>query len=385
MNYLISLGIGLLVGALYAVLDFRSPAPPPSPWSACLACSSANSFSPLAATCCSSGCTDRRDDTEPPMKALQFDRTGDLAALELVDMPDPLPAADEVRVEIRAAGLNPSDVKNVLGRFPYTTLPRVPGRDFAGVVVEGPKALLGQAVWGTGREPGFFRDGSHAQFLTLPAAGVALKPESLSFAQAASCGVPYSTAWDALQRSQVKAGTRLLVIGANGAVGKAALALAKALGAEAIGAVRREEQRQALETQGIGALLLGEPAELAAQVEGIFPGGAEVIFDTTGFWLEAAVPALAAFGRLAIIAAPADGHVRLPALNLYRRGGSVVGINSLLYGVEACAGFLDAFGKLFDQGRLQLPDGLREVPLEQGVEQYRAVNEGTCEKIILVP
>ncbi|MBH9437343.1 zinc-binding alcohol dehydrogenase family protein [Pseudomonas aeruginosa] len=319
------------------------------------------------------------------MKALQFDRTGDLAALELGDMPDPLPAADEVRVEIRAAGLNPSDVKNVLGRFPYTTLPRVPGRDFAGVVVEGPKALLGQAVWGTGREPGFFRDGSHAQFLTLPAAGVALKPESLSFAQAASCGVPYSTAWDALQRSQVKAGTRLLVIGANGAVGKAALALAKALGAEAIGAVRREEQRQALETQGIGALLLGEPAELAAQVEGIFPGGAEVIFDTTGFWLEAAVPALAAFGRLAIIAAPADGHVRLPALNLYRRGGSVVGINSLLYGVETCAGFLDAFGKLFDQGRLPLPDGLREVPLEQGVEQYRAVNEGTCEKIILVP
>ncbi|HFJ9766015.1 TPA: zinc-binding alcohol dehydrogenase family protein, partial [Pseudomonas aeruginosa] len=155
------------------------------------------------------------------MKALQFDRTGDLAALKLVDMPDPLPAADEVRVEIRAAGLNPSDVKNVLGRFPYTTLPRVPGRDFAGVVVEGPKALLGQAVWGTGREPGFFRDGSHAQFLTLPAAGVALKPESLSFAQAASCGVPYSTAWDALQRSQVKAGTRLLVIGASGAVGKA--------------------------------------------------------------------------------------------------------------------------------------------------------------------
>ncbi|MCO1856980.1 zinc-binding alcohol dehydrogenase family protein, partial [Pseudomonas aeruginosa] len=56
-----------------------------------------------------------------------------------------------------------------------------------------------------------------------------------------------------------------------------------------------------------------------------------------------------------------------------------------LYGVEACAGFLDAFGKLFDQGRLPLPDGLREVPLEQGVEQYRAVNEGTCEKIILVP
>ncbi|MBH8776719.1 zinc-binding alcohol dehydrogenase family protein, partial [Pseudomonas aeruginosa] len=53
--------------------------------------------------------------------------------------------------------------------------------------------------------------------------------------------------------------------------------------------------------------------------------------------------------------------------------------------VDPGPGPLDAFGKLFDQGRLPLPDGLREVPLEQGVEQYRAVNEGTCEKIILVP
>ncbi|MBH9002101.1 zinc-binding alcohol dehydrogenase family protein, partial [Pseudomonas aeruginosa] len=71
--------------------------------------------------------------------------------------------------------------------------------------------------------------------------------------------------------------------------------------------------------------------------------------------------------------------------SLPRGGGGGVGINSLLYGVGAGAGVLDAVGKLFDQGRLPLPDGLREVPLEQGVEQYRAVNEGTCEKIILVP
>ncbi|RRW93631.1 zinc-binding alcohol dehydrogenase family protein, partial [Pseudomonas aeruginosa] len=77
--------------------------------------------------------------------------------------------------------------------------------------------------------------------------------------------------------------------------------------------------------------------------------------------------------------------VRGPGCNLSGRGGGVVVTNSLLLGVDAGAGFLDAFGKLFDQGRLPLPDGLREVPLEQGVEQYRAVNEGTCEKIILVP
>ncbi|MBG6740462.1 zinc-binding alcohol dehydrogenase family protein, partial [Pseudomonas aeruginosa] len=70
---------------------------------------------------------------------------------------------------------------------------------------------------------------------------------------------------------------------------------------------------------------------------------------------------------------------------LARRGGGGVGITAQLKRGQARPALLDAFGKLFDQGRLQLPDGLREVPLEQGVEQYRAVNEGSCEKIILVP
>ena len=125
------------------------------------------------------------------MKALQFDQTGDLSSLRFVDVPTPVSGADEVLVQIKAAGLNPSDVKNVLGRFPYTTLPRVPGRDFAGVVVEGPQALIGQEVWGTGRELGFFADGSHAQFVKLPANGVAHKPSHLSFTQAASLGVPW--------------------------------------------------------------------------------------------------------------------------------------------------------------------------------------------------
>ncbi|MNE77009.1 putative oxidoreductase [compost metagenome] len=84
------------------------------------------------------------------MQALQFTHTGDLSALALVDLPDPVATADEVLIEVRAAGLNPSDVKNVLGRFPYTTLPRIPGRDFAGVVLDGPQQLIGQSVWGTG-------------------------------------------------------------------------------------------------------------------------------------------------------------------------------------------------------------------------------------------
>ncbi|SEJ64998.1 zinc-binding alcohol dehydrogenase family protein [Pseudomonas sp. NFR16] len=319
------------------------------------------------------------------MKALQFSRTGDLAALEVVELPTPVPAEGEVLVQIKAAGLNPSDVKNVLGRFPYTTLPRVPGRDFAGVVIEGPQELVGQEVWGTGNQIGFSRNGSHAGYITLSAKGVALKPKSLSFVQAASLGVPYTTAWDALERSLVGAKTRLLVIGANGAVGSAAIALARVRGAQVLAAVRRPEQLNALREQGFEAILLDTPEQLGAQVNEVFPGGADVIFDTTGFWLPAAVPALAQFGRIAIIAAPVDGHVQLPALALYRKGGSVVGINSLLYGVEACARMLEQFGKLFDDGTLPLPNGLIESPLDDGLARYTQVNAGAAEKVILLP
>lgn len=319
------------------------------------------------------------------MHALQFTVKGDLNSLQYVEVPTPTAAAGEVLVEIRAAGLNPSDVKNVLGRFPYTSVPRIPGRDFAGVVVDGPSPLLGQAVWGTGKGLGFTRDGSHASHIVLPAGDVALKPQALSFVQAASCGVPFTTAWDALERSSVKAGTTLLVIGANGAVGDAAVNLAKARGAHVLAAVRRPESLAELGRRGVAAILLGDPAALAAQVDEHFNGGAEVIFDTTGFWLPAAVPALANFGRIAIIAAPVDGNVQLPALALYRRGGVLVGVNSLLYTPQECAAMLDGFGSLFDQGLLPLPEQLREVALSEGVASYGEVNNGSGDKFILLP
>lgn len=318
------------------------------------------------------------------MKALQFASTGNLAALQYVEVPIPDVADGEVLVHVQAAGLNPSDVKNVLGRFPYTTLPRIPGRDFAGIVVEGPLHLLGQQVWGTGKGLGFTRDGSHAEFMAVPAAGVARKPQSLSFAQAASLGVPYTTAWGALHSSQVGEGTRLLVIGAGGAVGNAALNLAKVRGAQVLAAVRRPEQVAELQAQGINCLLLGDPGALASQVNAVFAGGADVIFDTTGFWLPAAVAALATYGRIAIIAAPVDGHVQLPALALYRKGGQVVGVNSLLYSIEECAGMLEQFGQYFDDGLLPPPTGLQETPLEQGPQRYAEINAGSSDKVILV-
>ena len=115
------------------------------------------------------------------MKALRFASTGSLDALEVAEVPLLERNEGEILVRVKGAGLNPSDVKNVLGKFPYTTLPRTPGRDFAGVVADGPEEMIGLEVWGTGNELGFTRDGSHAEYLTLPIEGSSPKPKSISF------------------------------------------------------------------------------------------------------------------------------------------------------------------------------------------------------------
>lgn len=319
------------------------------------------------------------------MQALQFSATGSLDALQLNDLPKPVPGAGEVLVEVRAAGLNPSDLKNVLGRFPYTTTPRIPGRDFSGVVVEGPPELQGKAVWGgTGKGFSFTRDGCHAQYVVVPANAVALKPESLSFAQAATFGVPFITAWDALERSQVRAGTRFLIIGA-GAVARAAQALAKARGANVVLGVRRTEVVQDLEAQGISAFQLPEADQLSEQAQERFQKQSpEVIFDTTGYWLPAAVNTVGTFGRIAVIAAPVDGLISMPVLNLYRRGGSIIGVNSLLYSLEDCAKMLERISAAFE-GDLPIPDDFTELRLSEAVAAYTKVNEGGSEKIVLIP
>jgi NADPH:quinone reductase-like Zn-dependent oxidoreductase len=318
------------------------------------------------------------------MKALRFEKVGSLDALRLDLVQPPHAQFGEVVIEVRSAGINPSDVMAVLGRLPHTTLPRTPGRDFAGVVIEGPPELIGEAVWGTGKEFGFARDGSHAQRICAPLDGIAPKPAGLTFAQAAACGVPYTTAWDALERARQEAGDGVLVIGAGGAVGRAALALARWRGAQVIGAVRRPQQAEALAAEGIEAIVLDGVLELDAAVRRHFPAGADVVLDATGAWLPQAVAALADFGRLAVIAAPADGIAELPQRELYRRGASIIGVNSLLYGCRACAQMLDRFSVAFAAGLLPPPAAPEERPLEAALAAYREVAQRSAGKIVLV-
>jgi len=191
------------------------------------------------------------------VQALQIDRFGPLEALEVRDVAEaPLPH-DSVRVEIEAAGVNPSDTGVALGRFPQVTLPRILGRDFAGRIVEGPRHLIGAPVWGSGGgELGLTRDGTHAQRLAIPLAAAIRRPERLSARQAAAAGVPFITAWSALvELGGLHEGEWVVVSGAAGAVGSAAVALAGALGARPIALVRASDDLAPLNALGTAAVL----------------------------------------------------------------------------------------------------------------------------------
>jgi NADPH2:quinone reductase len=173
------------------------------------------------------------------MKAIQFKTFGQPQVLEIVDLPTPQADADSAVVQIKAASVNPSDVKNVSGHFEHTVLPRTPGRDFSGVVVDGPPAWLGAEVWGTGGDIGFTRDGTHAEFIKIPLTALSRKPATLSHAQASAIGVSFVVAWlGTVEYAHLQAGETIAVIGAGGAVGGAVVQIAKARGARVIGVDR---------------------------------------------------------------------------------------------------------------------------------------------------
>ena len=113
------------------------------------------------------------------MKALRFAEFGLPSVLRIEKIAIPEPGQGEALVRVKAAAINPSDVGNVAGHFKKTTLPRTPGRDFSGIVAKG-KHHEGNEVWGSSPTLGIVHDGSHAEYVIVPAETLSLKPKSLS-------------------------------------------------------------------------------------------------------------------------------------------------------------------------------------------------------------
>ena len=311
------------------------------------------------------------------MKALQFKQTGSLEELKLEDLPSPQANSGEVLVEVKASAINPSDIKNVMGKMSHTTLPRVPGRDFAGVVVEGADNLVGMEVWGTGGELGFTRNGTHAELISLPTAAVKPKPKNLSLEECASIGVVYVTAFTGIDRAELSKGETLLVVGATGGVGGAAMRIAKWRGATTIGTIRRDSDMEKAKANGADIVINMKENDLAEAVMKHTNGkGANVVFDTVGSPVFAqCLPSLATGGRLIEISSPpGKSEACLDLLDFYRRDLKMIGVNTLHLDAVACAEIL---GKLTDKLESDKPpmDIGAKFSLEDAVNAYQQVND----------
>jgi NADPH2:quinone reductase len=139
-----------------------------------------------------------------------------------------------------------------------TTLPRTPGRDFAGVVAAGPVEWIGVNVWGASGDTDFTRDGTHAELVAAPVASLRRRPEALSFDQAASVGVNNMAAWFGIEAAGLKAGETVALIAAGAGVGNAAAHIAQRLGARVIGADRRAPQPDSPIHGTLEKLIIGE-------------------------------------------------------------------------------------------------------------------------------
>src|SRR5919202_3674998 len=216
------------------------------------------------------------------MQAIVIERFGEPTELRPREVPRPTPGEGEVLIEVHAAAVNRSDVLNARGSFPFTTLPRIPGRDFAGVVVEGPGELVGTEVWGTGGgELGFIRDGSHARYLAVSRDAVVPKSETLTLEEAAASGLAYVTAGSALvELGGVSAGETILVTGAAGGVGSAAGMVARWKGARVIGAIKDESELATVERAGVEVIVDTSKEDVTDTVLAATDGGgADLVLD----------------------------------------------------------------------------------------------------------
>jgi NADPH2:quinone reductase len=328
------------------------------------------------------------------MKALRFAKTGSLDELKIQDVPRPAPDPGSILVAVKAAGLNPSDAKNVLGRMHQTKVPRTPGRDFAGIVAEGTEAFpVGAEVFGSGGDLGFASDGSHAEYVKVPVEAVQPKPRALTFEQAATVGIPYLTAWRALiDVASLKEGETILITGTTGAVGDAAARIAKRVcRAKVIGTSRRHTDAVRLRLLDyIDALadLSAGPVSLSEQIRAETGGqGVNVVFDVVGSSLfEPCLQCLAFGGRQVTIASSPDPKVTFNLVDFYHNQSHLIGVDSIQLSFEDSGRILRSLLPYFESGDFRPEGDPVPVGFDDVLSAYRELAENRAKaKYVFVP
>jgi NADPH2:quinone reductase len=296
------------------------------------------------------------------MRSMLVDRFGTPETLRGAEVPEPMPQPDEVLVTVHAAPVNYVDLLTIGGTYQFLpALPFIPGKGPAGVVTKlGPEATelrVGDRVLAMTEQ------GGYAEMVTVRANQCYPLPPEMSFAEAASLSLVYDTAWFALrERARFEPGETVLVLGASGGVGQAAVQLAHAMGARVLAGISRPEREAAVRAAGADEVidLSAENLRdgLRAQVYAVTEGrGADVILDPLGGpTFEAAVRALAWRGRLVVIGFAGGAIPSIKMNYLLLKNIEISGLQISDYRkrrteqVAAC--FAEIF-RLYEQGKIR--------------------------------
>lgn len=298
------------------------------------------------------------------------------------------PSEGDVTVEVRAAGINPSDAKAMLGLMPSAVWPRTPGRDFAGIVIDGPREVIGMEVWGSGGDVGISRNGSHAERLVLPRAALSAKPKRLSMLEAGTTGVPFVTAYEGLRRSGFpRPGDAVAVFGASGKVGQAVIQLATRAGAQVFAVDRRADAPRGHANAPVRHIDTSREKASEA-IRGETGGrGAAIVFNTVGSPYFAEANATLAKRGTQVFIATVERAVPFDIFAFYRGMHTYVGVDSLALTAVDCAAIFDALKPGFEDGTLRpfavaAEDRFR---LEDAGAAYRKVLAGSGGRLAFVP
>jgi NADPH:quinone reductase-like Zn-dependent oxidoreductase len=292
--------------------------------------------------------------------------------LRIDDVAIPEPGEGEALVRVKAAAINPADYKNVSGHFTDTTLPRTPGKDFAGIVVKG-KRREGEQVWGSPPKLGVARDGSHAEYVVVPEATLSVIPKSLTMAQAAAIGLPFVTAWaSVVDAAQVRPGETVLVVGAAGAVGQAATQIANWKQARVIGADITTGS-----IPGTVATVNTKTEDLRARVLELTAGkGVDAVLDAVGgAMFEPALRSLRYGGRQVAITSTGEPRVSFNLIDFYHNLSRLLGVDSNGLTPQQVGEIGSQLRVGFEAGALT-PPPIEIVPFERAVEAYGRVAAG---------
>ncbi len=319
------------------------------------------------------------------MKAIVVRAFGTADVMKLEDVPAPAPGAGQVLIRVRAAGVNPVDTYIRSGTYARKpNLPYTPGADLAGTI-----EAVGSGVSGIATGDRVYAhsvDGAYAELAVAETWKVNRLPDRVSFAQGAAMGVPYGTAWRALFiRAHARPAETVLVHGASGGVGTAAVQIARAHGMRVIGTAGTKDGLDLIRAQGAHAALNHRDASYLDQIGPLTGGrGVDVVLEMlANVNLDRDLEVIGFRGRVVVIGN--RGQIQIDPRKAMGKDGAILGMTLFNASPEELREIHAGLGAGLETGSLN-PVIAKELPLADAVKSHAAVMEaGAMGKIVLVP